>query len=463
MRHLLTDIRTLPVIAILLTASLAAGQQQIPADPVAGTRPAETAPTAPPAVRLDPGTPTPPASRSGDAPVVIPDGYLVAAGGELDVPAENGVLVNDFDPEGDDLTAQSYYPPAHGELSLTVAGSFTYTPEAGFTGEDSFRYNISDGTGTSDFDTVTVTVLPADNRAPVAVDDHYAIASDETLTVAAEVGLLLNDLDPDGDAITALSYSAPANGSANLNTAGAFQYRPDPGFEGTDQVVYTITDDQVTASAAVVITVTPPSNRGPTPQTDWYYTPAETTLDIEAAAGVLRNDRDPDGDGIIAVSYFPPGNGSFSLTTNGAFDYTPDPGFEGTDVVEYSIRDDRGGNGTGAGELRLIVGVYGGLATGVITPPTPGGFALQAPSPNPFNPRTELAFRTEQAGHVTLRVLDLRGRVVATLVDEARPAGEHRVVWDGRGDGGQRAASGNYVAELRGGAKRAVQKLTLVK
>ena len=117
---------------------------------------------------------------------------------------------------------------------------------------------------------------------------------------------------------------------------------------------------------------------------------------------------------------------------------------------------------TGTAELRILVGVYGDLPIGVLTPPTPDGFVLHAPRPNPFNPRTELAFRTVAAGHVTLRILDLRGRVVATLVDGDRPSGEHAVTWDGLDATGGRAASGTYVAELRRGARRAVQKLTMV-
>ena len=68
--------------------------------------------------------------------------------------------------------------------------------------------------------------------------------------------------------------------------------------------------------------------------------------------------------------------------------------------------------------------------------------------PNPFNPRTSIAYATAAAGPVRLRILDPRGRLVRTLVDDAVAAGDHQITWDGRDDRGRDAASGVYVLEL---------------
>jgi subtilisin family serine protease len=73
-------------------------------------------------------------------------------------------------------------------------------------------------------------------------------------------------------------------------------------------------------------------------------------------------------------------------------------------------------------------------------------------APNPFNPTTEIQFLTD-GGHTTLRIFDLRGRLVRTLVDGALPPGRRRVAWDGRDDGGQQVASGVYVYALSEGGK----------
>ncbi len=100
---------------------------------------------------------------------------------------------------------------------------------------------------------------------------------------------------------------------------------------------------------------------------------------------------------------------------------------------------------------------------------------LLAPSPNPFNPTTTIAYTLASPGRVTIRVHDIAGRVVRTLVDEERSAGEHATVWDGRTDSGDRAASGVYFVRMTadptaghlsdgdGSRKLRQQKLVLLK
>ena len=76
--------------------------------------------------------------------------------------------------------------------------------------------------------------------------------------------------------------------------------------------------------------------------------------------------------------------------------------------------------------------------------------ALEANAPNPFNPRTTIAFRLAESGPATLTVYDARGRTVRVLVDgDAMPAGRHEVTWDGRDDEGRGVAGGVYFYALR--------------
>jgi hypothetical protein len=87
--------------------------------------------------------------------------------------------------------------------------------------------------------------------------------------------------------------------------------------------------------------------------------------------------------------------------------------------------------------------------------------------PNPFNPRTTIDYSVAAPGRVTVRVYDLAGRVVRTLVDRDVKSGEHKVVWDGTTDVGQRAASGVYFVKMETaghtGAFHATRKLVLLK
>jgi hypothetical protein len=95
-------------------------------------------------------------------PVAVDDGPLeVARGGTLNVPPP-GVLTNDTDLDGDPLTAVQTSPASHGTALLNDDGSFTYTPELGFSGLDSFTYRAADGTGLSNVATVTIAVQAGD-------------------------------------------------------------------------------------------------------------------------------------------------------------------------------------------------------------------------------------------------------------------------------------------------------------
>lgn len=94
---------------------------------------------------------------------------------------------------------------------------------------------------------------------------------------------------------------------------------------------------------------------------------------------------------------------------------------------------------------------------------TPAVMALVTAAPNPFNPRTVIAYDVAVAGTVSLQIVDLRGRLVATLVDQPLEAGRHRVEWDGRDPAGRALPSGVYIARLVAGEQLAHGRLTLVR
>jgi adhesin/invasin len=99
-------------------------------------------------------TVTPPANQP---PSAVADNYGVTAGQTLSEPAP-GVLANDSDPDGDALTASLVDQATNGSVTLLPDGSFTYVPNVGFVGQDSFTYAASDGTDTTAPTTVTIDV-----------------------------------------------------------------------------------------------------------------------------------------------------------------------------------------------------------------------------------------------------------------------------------------------------------------
>ena len=173
-----------------------------------------------PSGATDTATVTVTVSGANDAPEAENDVYQLAEGGALTVDALNGVLANDSDVDVEALSALRASDPLHGELTLNADGSFTYTPHSGFDGTDSFTYRASDGDAESGLATVLLSV-GAVNRAPVASGNSYSMNEDTTLTVAAP-GVLGNDTDADGDALSAALVSGPTKGSLAFNPDGSF-------------------------------------------------------------------------------------------------------------------------------------------------------------------------------------------------------------------------------------------------
>jgi hypothetical protein len=136
--------------------------------------------------------------------------------------------------------------------------------------------------------------------------------------------------------------------------------------------------------------------------------------------------------------------------------------------MEYMLGD-RIGNGffySGAPDrvdlMENILNYFGIMAhaTGADAAPVT---ALGRARPNPFNPTTTIEYSTAERARVGIRVYDLAGRLVRTLIDAERGPGEHEAVWDGTTDSGDRAASGVYFVRMETGGFRAAEKLVLLK
>jgi len=163
------------------------------------------------------------------------------------------------DLEGDTLTYTVIASPANGTLTGTTP-NLTYTPIADFNGSDTFTFRANDGQSNSNTAAVTITVT-AQNDLPVASDDDYSVDEGNSLTVNAP-GVLGNDSDIDGDALTAALITGPANGTLTLNAGGSFIYEPDVNFTGTDSFTYKANDveasfDEATVSISVESSLPP--------------------------------------------------------------------------------------------------------------------------------------------------------------------------------------------------------------
>ena len=184
-------------------------------------------------------------------PQVADDSFAVHAGTVLDIEAANGLLANDSDPDGDPLQVLAVDAPANGTLAFDIDGAFRYTPEAGFRGTEILQYSVSDG-----IDITRGTLqIQVQNEAPVTVPDSYTLAQGQTLVVDAAAGLLANDSDADGDALSIESFQPATNGNLILNADGSFSYTPNAGFSGTETLQYIASDGTDTSVGSFEITV----------------------------------------------------------------------------------------------------------------------------------------------------------------------------------------------------------------
>ena len=109
----------------------------------------------------------------------------------------------------------------------------------------------------------------------------------------------------------------------------------------------------------------------------------------------------------------------------------------------------------------LIAQVAPGRALDLAT--APAEFALAQNFPNPFNPETTIKYSLADDAQVQLRIYNLVGQVVRTLVQERQAAGRYAIRWDGRDDRGLTVSSGIYFYQIAAGKFKDVRKLMLLK
>ena len=182
---------------------------------------------------------------SNQAPTAVADAYSTAEDSLLTVPAAQGVLINDTDPDaGDLLSALKVTGPAHGDVNFNADGSFTYLPDANFNGEDSFSYQVKDAEADGSTAVVTLTVTPV-NDAPTC--QSAALAVDED--VPAPWAHLCSDID--GDPLTVSVITAPAHGTLNI-LSNPMLYTPAANTFGADSFTYRVSDGTVNSNNATV-------------------------------------------------------------------------------------------------------------------------------------------------------------------------------------------------------------------
>ncbi|MBJ2151873.1 Hint domain-containing protein [Paracoccus sp. IB05] len=188
----------------------------------------------------------------GEPPVANPDIAEVDEDGVVDI----DVLANDSDPEGGALTVTSA-SAGNGTVEIGDNGVLTYRPNPDFNGEDTITYMITDPDGMTASTTVTVTVHPV-NDDPVANDDFASTTGSTPVVIYP----LTNDTDVDGDTLSLVGTPTSPNGTVELLPDGGIRFTPNPGFTGTAEIGYDISDGNGgTDTATIFVTVNPGTGR----------------------------------------------------------------------------------------------------------------------------------------------------------------------------------------------------------
>ena len=283
--------------------------------------------------------------NGNNPPIADPDYGVTYA----DTPIMGSLVSNDNDPDGDNLVINTTPTsgPTNGILTINPDGTYTYTPNSGFTGMDMFMYEVCDDGSPSmcDITTVTIDIIP-DNGTNItsATDDSGVGLINETITG----DLVANDTDPDGDnqtiSTTPVAGPSVAGATVTINTDGTYSYVPATDYVGNDEFMYEICDDAMPTMACEIATVhitiladKPNLTYG---VTDFNHTP----VNIAVSGNALSNDSDPEGhnQSVTAVVTMdtPSGNGTYTIDAMGMYTYTPDLDYTGEDSFVYEVCDD---------------------------------------------------------------------------------------------------------------------------
>jgi VCBS repeat-containing protein len=206
---------------------------------------------------------------------------------------------------------------------------------AGVTGVVSVRYGVSDGRATIPAEaTWTVTGV---NDAPSANPDRLAASEDATATYTA-AQLLGNDTDVDGDRLVIASVTSGVGGTAVLNGDGSVTFTPTRDFNGRAAFTYTVSDRASTSAPATVTVDVAGVNDRPIADADTLEATEDTAV-IFAAAQLLGNDTDVDGDTLVIASVTSGVGGTAVLNADGSVTFTPAGDFNGRADFTYTVSD----------------------------------------------------------------------------------------------------------------------------
>jgi len=295
-------------------------------------------------------------------PVALPDSGDAFRTNEDATLTTGNVLTNDVDEEGplDGSGIDVVLDVQHGTLVDNGDGTFDYTPDPDFNGNDGFEYRVTDADGATSAPAKVELEILAVNDPPVAQDDSGAGFGTTEDVAFTTPNVTTNDTDIDGsvDPTSVTVVSPPLGGVLTNNGDGTFDYEPTADFNGADAFTYRLLDDGgLQSNTTTVNLVVTAENDPPVAVDDGIDGSIRTNEDTAfVTPDVLANDYDVD-DAVDPTSIGVPvsaANGTLTYNGDGTFNYTPDPNFNGVENIQYTIQDPAGERSERA-TLRIFV------------------------------------------------------------------------------------------------------------
>ena len=260
-----------------------------------------------------------------------------------------GVLNNDIYNKSSNVTVYLVSDVGNGGLNLNADGTFTYSLNKGFSGEDQFTYKFC--TPSAECSNIATSTIAIKNFAPKAADDNYQMRQDTILNVNATIGVLKNDADKNNNKLSAELITNVQHGKLDFQADGALEYKPNTGYFGTDTFSYKAYDGlEYSSPANAYITIK--QNHQPQAVDDQYKITQGETLNanriidktgvggfVLGIYGVLNNDKDDDGDSLVAHLHHTPKHGTLEFYPNGTFTYTHNNNDQSDDSFTYFAYD----------------------------------------------------------------------------------------------------------------------------
>jgi len=284
-----------------------------------------------------------------DAPMAVNDSIIWVE----DTPLSFDPTINDIDVDGDSISLYAHSQWIHGGVTASW-NTLTYHPDADYCGADTVTYTVIDTVlALSNTGTISISLLCV-NDAPIANDDVASMIEDTSLWIP----VLANDTDAEGDVLSINNINQPGTGGTAQISGTWILFNPSPDYCTSNPIVfsYRARDAGGAISNTANITITEiscvndaPRGSGATyTMTGNVVINSGTVLSGGVLTGYLATNNtlirtvsgyDVDGDMISFSAATLPAHGDFTLSSTGFLQYSPDPGYFGTDIFTYIVSD----------------------------------------------------------------------------------------------------------------------------